>query len=153
MRVQTLLALCLAGTLAALVSAPAAARAQSSTLKIQAQLIWGSDEAKSPNPAHKPVAGDVLKRLKALPLKWTNYFEVNRKDVALAAKTTEKVVLSPKCAIEIRSLGGEEVEVALYGKGEKVVKRTQVLPKGEILVLGGNAPGETAWLVVLKRAE
>jgi len=34
-----------------------------------------------------------------------------------------------------------------------VVKRTQALPKGEILVLGGNAPNATAWLIILNRIE
>jgi hypothetical protein len=33
------------------------------------------------------------------------------------------------------------------------VKRTQALPKGEILVLGGNAPNASAWLVILKRID
>jgi len=33
------------------------------------------------------------------------------------------------------------------------VKRKQSLPKGEMLVLGGNAPNSTAWLVALKRIE
>jgi len=45
------------------------------------------------------------------------------------------------------------VEVSLIGKGKEVVKRTQALPKGEILVLGGNAPNATAWLVILKRTD
>jgi hypothetical protein len=45
------------------------------------------------------------------------------------------------------------VEVSLVGKGKDVAKRTQKLPKGETLVLGGNAPNATAWLVVLKRLE
>jgi hypothetical protein len=34
-----------------------------------------------------------------------------------------------------------------------VVRRIQKLPKGEILVFGGNAPNATAWLVILKRIE
>jgi hypothetical protein len=41
----------------------------------------------------------------------------------------------------------------LFGKGEQVVKRTQSIPKGETLALGGNAPNSTAWLVVLRRKE
>jgi hypothetical protein len=31
------------------------------------------------------------------------------------------------------------------------LKRTQALPKGETLVLGGNAPNATSWFVVLKQ--
>jgi hypothetical protein len=34
-----------------------------------------------------------------------------------------------------------------------VLKRTQTLAEGKTLVLGGNAPDETGWLVVLKRTD
>ena len=50
-------------------------------------------------------------------------------------------------------MGGSKVEVVLYGKGKETLRRTQALPKGEMLLLGGNAPNATAWLVVLKRIE
>jgi len=53
----------------------------------------------------------------------------------------------------VSNINGTEVEVSLIGKGKEVVKRKQSLPKGEMLVLGGNAPNSTAWLVVLKRIE
>ena len=50
----------------------------------------------------------------------------------------------------MKRLVGHELEVTLIGKGKEVVKRKQSLPKGEMLVLGGNAPNSTAWLVVLE---
>ncbi len=65
----------------------------------------------------------------------------------------KKVPLSEKCAIEVKNLGQSSVELTLFGKGAQVLKRTQALPKGETLVLAGNAPNATAWLVVLKRLE
>jgi hypothetical protein len=34
-----------------------------------------------------------------------------------------------------------------------VGKQTQPLAKGEMLVLGGNAPNATSWLLILKRLE
>jgi hypothetical protein len=66
---------------------------------------------------------------------------------------TKEVPMSEKCQLNVRKLGDSEVEVTLIGKGKEVVKRKQSLPKGEMLVLGGNAPNSTAWLVVLKRIE
>ena len=33
------------------------------------------------------------------------------------------------------------------------VRPAEALPVGEIVVIGGNAPGETSWLVVIKRTE
>lgn len=135
----------------AICSCPAQTRAESTDMKVEAQLVWATNDSSSPDPAHKPVEASLRKRLKELPLKWNNYFEVNRKDVELAPNAKQKVGLSEKCDLEVNNLGNSVVEIALYGKGEKVVKRTQSLPKGEVLVLGGNAPNETAWLIVLKR--
>jgi hypothetical protein len=122
-------------------------------MKLQAQLVWGTTDARSPDPRHKPVAPDVKVKLQELPLKWNNYFEVNSKELELAQAGVSKVSLSEKCAVEVKSVGNSKLEVTLYGKGKETLKRTQALPKGEMLVLGGNAPNATAWLVVLKRID
>ena len=127
--------------------------AQAATLKLQAQLVWGTNDDHSPDPKHKPIEADVKAKLKELPLKWSNYFEVNRKGLEVAPAGNSKVALSEKCELEVKSLGGSKLEVTLFGKGKETLKRTQSLPKGEMLVLGGNAPNATAWLVVLKRIE
>ena len=122
-------------------------------LRFQVQLVWGTNDDRSPDPKHKPVETDVQAKLNDLPLKFTHYFEVNRKSLEVAAQGIGKVPLSEKCELEVKSLGGSKLEVSLFGKGKEVVKRTQALPKGEMLVLGGNAPNATAWLVVLRRIE
>ena len=123
-------------------------RADAGDLKLETQLIWGTNDAQSPNPKHKPVEMDVRKKLKDLPLKWNNYFEVNRKRFGVPLSGSTKVPLSEKCSIEVKNLGKSMIEVTLAGN-----KRTQKLPKGETLVLAGNAPNATSWLVVLKRIE
>ncbi len=122
-------------------------------MKLEVQLIWGTNDPQSPDPKHKPVEEAVKKKLSELPLKWTNYFEVNRKAFEVLLNGATKAPLSEKCALEVKNLGHSMVEVSLVSKGKEVAKRTQKLPKGETLVLGGNAPNATAWLVVLKRLE
>ena len=122
-------------------------------MKLEAQLIWASNEAKSPNPKHKPVDADVRQKLASLPLKWTHFFEENRKALNVTAGATQKVELSDKSAVEVKQVQAEKVQVTLFGNGKEVWKGVQPLPKGEILVLGGNAPGDNAWLVTLKRVE
>jgi hypothetical protein len=129
------------------------ARLQAAPLKLQVQLIWGTGDDHSPDPTHKPVEREVKMKLKDLPLKWNNYFEVSRKDFEVTASGVSKVPLSEKCALEVKSLGGSKLEIVLFGKGKETLRRTQTLDKGEMLVLGGNAPNATAWLVVLKRLE
>ena len=124
--------------------------ARAADMKLEAQLIWGTTNAISPDPKHKPVDADVKKRLGDLPLKWKYYFEVNRKHFAVPEGESRKEAMSKKCELEVKHLKSGNVEVSLVGKGDK---RTQPLPKGEILVLGGNAPESTGWLITLKRIE
>jgi hypothetical protein len=129
-------------------------RAQSADMKMQAFLLWGTDDTKPPlGKGYKPAGLDVMQKLKSLPLKWTNWFEVNRKECAVPQSAVKEVPVSEKCRLRVKNVDGTEVEVLLIGKGKEVVKRQQSLPKGEMLVLGGNAPNSTAWLVVLKRTE
>jgi hypothetical protein len=124
-------------------------------LKFEAQLIWAANDEKPPNPKLKEAEPEIRKKLGDLPLKWKKYFEINRKQFNVPKKGSSKVSMSDKCAIEVEHLGGDKVEVSLISKkkSEVVLRRTQQLPKGEILVLGGNAPNATAWLTTLKRVE
>jgi hypothetical protein len=128
-------------------------RLEAAGLKFQVQLVWGTSEDRSPDPKHKPVEFEVKQKLKELPLKWSNYFEVNRKSFEVPPASLSKVSLSEKCELEVKSLDGLRIQVTLFGKGKETLKRTQPLPKGELLVLAGNAPNSTAWLVVIKRIE
>jgi hypothetical protein len=136
----------------ALIPSPGAAAAEGN-LKLEALLIWGTNDSNSPDPKHKPVAPEVRKKLQELPFKWTSYFVVNRKVLEVPSKAAVKVSLSDKCDIQVKNLGNTTVEVSLFGKREHVLKRTQALPKGETLVLGGNAPNATSWFVVLTQTD
>ncbi len=130
-------------------------RAEAGDIKLEAQLIWATNDKQDPNPKHKPVSPEIQEKLNQLPLKWANCFEVNKIELNVPKGEARKAKLSDKCEVEIKNLDGTKVEVALLGtgKGEPLWKRTQGLPKGEILVLGGNAPNATAWLVALKRSK
>jgi len=119
--------------------------------KFEAQLIWATNE-ESNDAKLKPVDVEVRKKLEDLPLKWKHYYMVNHEKFAVAAGGTNSVTMSKKCRLEVRRHGEVKVEVVLHGqKGDVCTKRTQPLPKGEMLVLGGNAPNDTGWLVTMKR--
>jgi hypothetical protein len=121
---------------------------------LETQLIWATRDSTSPNPRHRPVDADVARRLAGLPLgwKWPHFFMENRRSFLLAP-TAQRIDLSRKCTVEVRDVGGNRVEVTLFGNGRLVWRGVQPLPRGEILVLGGNAPGDNAWLVTLKRTD
>jgi hypothetical protein len=122
--------------------------------KFEAQLIWATNDKISPDPKHKEVEPEIRKKIGELPLKWENYFEINRQQFSVVQSGTNQVTLSEKCTVVVKRLGDQKVEVSLCGKkGQTCYTRTQPLPKSDILVLGGNAPNATAWLVTLKRIE
>jgi len=122
-------------------------------LKLEAQLVWGTNDKQSPNTKHTPVKPEIKRKLEDLPLKWSNYFEVNRQRFEVPPAGSAKVALSKKCSIEVRNLGNSKIEVSHFGQGEHTLKRTQKLPRGETFVLGGNAPNATSWFVILKRVD
>jgi hypothetical protein len=122
-------------------------------LKLQAHLIWGTNDKKSPDAGHKPAEPEVQKKLKSLPFKWENYFEVNRQHFVVAKNGNKRIAMSKECEVSVKNMGNSVVEVSLFGKGQRVGKITQTLPKGEMLVTGGNAPNFTGWFVVLKQTD
>ncbi len=135
--------------------AGAPSRGLGADMKGEAILVWGTTNSAPPaGKNYKPVDQEILRKLKALPLKWSNWFEVRRRPFSAAPAVTQEVTVSDKCRLTVRNLGGDAgLEVVLIGKGKEVVKRRQPLPVGEMLVVGGNAPDATSWLVILKRTE
>jgi len=134
------LAMCLACSL----------RAGGDEVKVQAQLIWGTDLAKSSSQEHKPIdakTGDDLRKV----FKWKNYFVINTQLISLKRNKQEQLKMSDKCALKIKSLGGDRLEVEVYGMGKFVCKGTQDLPKDEKWFLMGLAENESSWLIVLRR--
>src|ERR1039457_6320566 len=102
--------------------------AQAADMKFQVFLLWGTDESKPPEgKAYKPVDPEIKKKLKDLPLKWANWFEVNQVTFTVAPAGGNEVPISEKCKVILKHLAGSEVEVSLVGKGKEVVKRKQSL--------------------------
>ncbi len=118
--------------------------------KMEARLIWGTNEDKSPNPNHKPLDGELAKKLREMPLKWKNYFEVNRQVFTINDQRYTNVVMSKKCSIELKDKGANNVTVKLYGEGKQVNRVDKPLPKGEVLTIGGDAKDNNAWLITVR---
>src|SRR5881394_1206325 len=73
--------------------------------KLEARLIWGTNEEKSPDASHKPLDGELAKKLGEMPLKWKKFFEVNRQFFSINTTNYTKVVMSKKCYIEVKDKG------------------------------------------------
>jgi hypothetical protein len=127
-------------------------RSASEDLKLQAQLVWGTNDEKPNDPKLKDVDPDVKEKLRGV-FKWKNYFEVNRHDFTVRTSTSKRVKMSDSCEIEVHNLGNSSIEVKLYGKGKMVVSKKQKITPGELLVLAGDDKNDTAWFVVLRLSD
>jgi hypothetical protein len=128
------------------------ATSQGADLVLDAQLIWGTDDASSPNPKHKEVEPGLAKKLSNF--KWKKYFEEERKTVTIPEKGSQKVRMSPSCQIEIFNLGGDKIDVKLFGHGKPVVhQKGESLAGGQLVVIGGDAKNDTAWFITLRKTK
>jgi hypothetical protein len=127
------------------------ARASAEAVKLEAILIWGTNDATSPDPNHKPVSDAMAKKLACF--KYSNYFEVNRKQFTLAADGKGKARLSKDCEVSVKKLERNEFEVTLIGKGQPTATIKKEIKKGSSLVTGGNAANSTAWFVVVRQVD
>src|SRR5262245_31008571 len=122
--------------------------APAAELKLEAKLIWATNDDKSPDPNHKPVDAATAEKLSKV-FKWKNYFVVNRLVKVVPSRGSNRFELSKQCTIEIRELEGPRVEVKLIGEGKEVHKTTKALSKGEWFTYAGDDKNESAWFVII----
>jgi hypothetical protein len=118
------------------------ARAGEKDLKLEVQLVLGTNEVQT---NATPVSPSIEKKLKRLPLKWGSYFIVSEQKFSLAKNATNYMVLGSSEMI-VKNLGGEKVELTMIDRG----KITQSLKKGQTLVTNVRDPNS---FVVLRQAD
>jgi hypothetical protein len=151
-----LLRTCLLLMVAALFFPAALVRAQSSTsanaATFEAQLIWGTNDKQS-DPKLKVADPKLAEKLQKTPFKWDHYFEMHKELIKLRLNEEKTVTMSRNCVISVTYLKDENIKFQLFGKGQLANTVTQPLPKGRLLVEGGDAENSTAWFVVLKQID
>jgi hypothetical protein len=134
--------------LAALLLTGSLSPANAAELKLEAKLIWATNDEASPNPEHKPVDPATAEKLRKV-FKWKSYFVVNRLVKTVPSRGSNRFELSKQCTVEIRELEGPRVEVKLIGQGKEVHKTTKTLTKGEWFTYAGDDKNESAWFVII----
>jgi len=116
--------------------------------RVQAVLVWGTNESQPSGKNIKELDAKLRERLANI-FKWRNYFEVGRKTVGVTPSKPQLVKLSDDCSVDIKLLPDNQAEVKLIGKGKTIVTRRHSLAKPDALVLAGDDKNNTAWFVVL----
>jgi len=125
--------------------------AHAANLKMEAKLIWGSNEP-SKDQKHKPVDAAIAEKLKAC-FKWNYYYVMNTVVGDIPSRGTRQLKISDPCTIEITELEGPKIEVKVIGKGKPVSKTVKQIVKGEFITIGGDAENNSAWFIVLTQLE
>ncbi len=116
--------------------------------RVQAVLVWGTNESQPSGKNIKELDAKLRERLANI-FKWRNYFEVSRKTAGVTPSKPQLVKLSDDCSVDIKLLPDNQAEVKLIGKGKTIVTRRHSLAKPDALVLAGDDKNNTAWFVVL----
>jgi hypothetical protein len=122
--------------------------ARASELKLEAKLIWGTNDGKSPKKEHVPVDEATAARLRKV-FKWKNYFVCNTRTKVIPSRGSNQFKLSDDCTVEITELEGPRVELKVIGKGVPVHKSIKELRKGDWFVYCGDDKNESAWFVII----
>ena len=125
-----------------------AAAASAADMKLDARLVWGTDDEKG-GPDCKPVDPELAAKLHGM-FKWKNYFEITNQAASIPLNKTKDLKMSDHCTIRVKNLGGSRVELSCIGEGKPVDKREETLTPPKWLVWGGNSKHDTAWFIGLR---
>ena len=127
--------------------------AAASDLKVEAKLIWGTNDEHYGNPNKYTRVDEPTAQKFRDTFKWKYYYVVNQQTTNIPSRQTKRVKMSNPCAIDITELPGDRVEVKLFGEGKALNKTVKPLKKGELLVIAGGDKNDSAWFVIVTQLE
>ncbi len=136
--------------LAALLFATATV-ARAGDLKLEARLVWGTNEEKAGGNC-KPVDAGLSEKLHGT-FKWKNYYEITNQMAAIPVGKSSDIKMSDKCVLRVKNLGESRIEVSCIGDGKEVHKGAYTLTPPKWVVLGGNDKDNTAWFVGVRASD
>lgn len=124
-----------------------------SEIKLNAQLIWGTNDPK-PKDGKCHEVDAVLREKLGRIFKWKNYFEVKAEGFSVKPSEARHLRMSKTCELELRVVDDFTLEVKLFGEGKltKTIRQSiQALRQGELSVLAGDSKDRygDAWFVVI----
>lgn len=113
------------------------------------QLIRGNDEDQPPAPGAKAIGPRLSKSLHSV-YHWKCYWEISRREAALAPGAKTKIVLSKERSVEIDLSEPKSRKVTTISADKPVCSTTQ--PAGKAMtIIGADRDPKSAWFVVVRR--
>ena len=113
------------------------------------QLIRGSDRNEPPQPGSRRVGAKLAERFNSV-FRFQNYWEVGRREVAVARGYRAKVRLNNEREVEIDLRSPQLRRVTTYQNGQPVQRVSR--PTGEAMtIMGGNHDAKSVWFIVVRR--
>jgi hypothetical protein len=125
------------------------ARPRAEVITYYVQLVRACDGDKPPEPNSKRVGPRLMKKFQG-PLKWNDYWEIGRQEVALQPGQVTSLPLCRRCRVEIDLTDKRHRRVTAFENGKVVAQTSTVIGKGMTLI-GGDWDGKSAWFVVIRR--
>jgi hypothetical protein len=113
-------------------------QAADKAIKLEAQLVFGTNEAMT---NARPISPQIEKKLKGLPLKWSRYFVIGSQKFSLAKDEDSHFTMGGSDMI-LKNLGGQRVELTMIDRGKII----QSLRKGQTIVT--NVKDENSFIVL-----
>ena len=127
----------------------AAAAANAADLKLEARLVWGTNDEKG-GPNCKPTDANLVAKLRGMHFDWKHYFEITNQIASIPLNQTRDLKMSAHCTLRVKNLGGSRVEINCIGDGKPVHKMVDTLTPPKWLAWGGNSTNNTAWFIGLR---
>lgn len=129
----------------------AATAATAADLKLEARLVWGTNDEKG-GPHCRPVDPQLAVKLNGT-FKWKSYFEITNQLASIPVNKSRDIKMSDHCTLRVKNLGGSRIEINCIGEGKEVHKGAYTLTPPKWLVLGGNSKDNTAWFIGLRSTD
>jgi hypothetical protein len=124
-------------------------RPRAEAISYYVQLVRAGDATIPLEPNSKRVGPRLIRKFQG-PLKWTEYWEIERQELTLLPGHAVRVSLRKSCDVEIDLTDGRHRTVTAFENG-KIVARTSI-PIGEAMTLIGSDRDErSAWFIVVRR--
>jgi hypothetical protein len=113
------------------------------------QLVRGTEANQPPAPGCKEVGPRLIGTFCPV-LKWKNFWEMSRRQVAVPPGGAKRVKLGHGREVEIDLSDPKQRLVSAFQAGQLVDKT--IIPAGQAMtIIGGNRDGKSLWFIVVRR--